>query len=168
VAHNNPLNAKGVKDFLRFAWPAIKSAVQDAEFVVVGQVGQVIRTSDPQVKIVGLVDSLEPYYRDCRVVVNPAVAGTGLKIKTVESIAYFRSIVTWPNGVDGVGPPLLDFCHVACSWHEFAQKTIELLSSEDKIELSSSNRASIKRVLGADVVYGELGSWLERLPSISH
>ena len=38
VAHSNPLNIKGVQDFLRFAWPSIRAARPDARFVVVGSV----------------------------------------------------------------------------------------------------------------------------------
>ena len=167
VAHNNPMNVKGIKDFLRFAWPKIKQEVPGAEFIVVGQVGEVIRARDAQIKIAGTVDSLERYYRNCRVVLNPAVAGTGLKIKTVESIAYFRPIVTWPHGADGIEPPLLQLCNVVHNWYEFAEKTAALLSAEGQLELSSSDRESIKKQLQGDVVYHELGLWLESslLPS---
>jgi len=58
------MNIKGVSDFLRFAWPLVKTAIPDTQFVVVGKVGQAITSGDRQVKIVGVVDSLEPYYRD--------------------------------------------------------------------------------------------------------
>jgi FkbM family methyltransferase len=160
VAHKNALNIKGVEDFLRFAWPRIKRVVSGVEFVIVGRVGEAIQTNDPQVKVAGVVGSLERYYRDARVVVNPAVAGTGLKIKTVESVAYCRPIVTWPHGVDGIVQPVLQFCNVAHSWYDFANKTIAQLSDQVEAASSSPNRESIKRELQADVVYAELGLWL--------
>ncbi len=163
VAHLNQMNMKGIRDFIRFAWPLVKKAIPDAQFVVVGKIGQAIASGDPQVKIVGIVDSLVPYYRDARVVVNPAVAGTGLKIKTIEAIAYFRPVVAWPNGVDGVPPPMLGLCRVAENWYDFAERTIALLrDGEERIELGIDRRV-IKRELSSDVVYNELSAWLSHL-----
>ncbi len=163
VAHFNQMNIKGIRDFLRFAWPRVKTAIPDAQFVVVGKIGQAITSGDRQVKIVGVVDSLEPYYRNARVVVNPAVAGTGLKIKTVEAIAYFRPVVAWPNGVDGVLPPMRDLCRVAENWYDFAEQTIALLRDGEQRTESGADRGSIARGLSPDVVYSELSAWLSHL-----
>lgn len=163
VAHLNLLNIKGVSDFLRFAWPLIKKAVGRVQFVVVGKIGQAITSEDRQVKIAGVVDSLAPYYRDARVVINPAVAGTGLKIKTLEAIAYFRPVVAWPNGVEGVPAPTLGLCHVAQNWYEFAEKTIALLEDgKERTELPI-DREAITRALSSDAVYSELSGWLSHL-----
>jgi len=159
VAHNNPLNIKGVQDFLRFAWPSIKTARPNVQFVVVGSVARSIRYTDPQVHFAGVVDDLAAYYRNARVVINPSVAGTGLKVKTVESIAYFRPIVTFPNGVEGVGEPLLDLCHVAADWYEFAEKTIALLDRAGDARFEGK-RELIKSLLTPDAVYAELDRWL--------
>lgn len=160
VANDNALNTKGVHDFLRFAWPPIKSAVPNVRFIAVGLIGKVVRTDDPQVILAGVVDSLTPYYKQARVVINPAVAGTGLKIKTVESIAYMRPIVTWPHGVDGIGDPLIRQCHVAENWYDFAEKVIALLSNKKKDANQAADQSIIRSALEADVVYRELGSWL--------
>jgi septal ring factor EnvC (AmiA/AmiB activator)/glycosyltransferase involved in cell wall biosynthesis len=163
VAHLNPLNVKGTRDFLRFAWPLIKAAIPDAQFIVVGKIGQAIASGDRQVKIVGAVDSLEPYYRDARLVVNPAVAGTGLKIKTIEAIAYFRPVVAWPNGVDGVPPPLRGLCHVAENWYHFADQAIALLRDGEQWTKLAFDRAAAKRELSPDMIYNELSIWLSHL-----
>jgi hypothetical protein len=163
VAHLNPLNIKGLRDFLRFAWPRIKKTIDDAQFVVVGKIGEAITREERQVKIAGVVDSLAPYYRDARVVVNPAVAGTGLKIKTLEAIAYFRPVVAWPNGVEGVPLPMLGLCHVAKNWYEFAEKTIALLQDRAEGAELPIDRGVIARELSSDVVYNELSRWLSQL-----
>jgi predicted nucleic acid-binding Zn-ribbon protein len=163
VAHLNPLNIKGVRDFLRFAWPLVKTAIPDAQFVIVGKIGQAVTSADPQVKIVGVVDSLVPYYRDARVVVNPAVAGTGLKIKTLEAIACFRPVVSWPNGVDGVPPPLRGLCRVAANWYDFAEQTIALLRDGDRRTELEFDGSMVERELSPDMVYNELSAWLSDL-----
>jgi hypothetical protein len=100
--------------------------------------------------------------------VNPAVAGTGLKIKTVESIAFFRPIVTWPNGVDGIGRPLLALCHVAENWYEFAEKTIALLRDGREMTRSVPDQEEIARELRAEVVYGQLSTWLTDRHGANH
>jgi glycosyltransferase involved in cell wall biosynthesis len=162
VAHSNPLNIKGVQDFLRFAWPSIRAARPDARFVVVGSVAESVRYPDPQVHLAGVVEDLAAYYGRARVVINPSVAGTGLKIKTVESIAYFRPIVTFPAGVEGITEPLLTICHVARDWYEFAGKVIALLDPVQGM-LSAGERQIIKDVLEPSAVYKELDGWLTGL-----
>lgn len=162
VAHSNPLNIKGVQDFLRFAWPSIRAARPDTRFVVVGRVAESIRYPDPQVQLVGFVEDLAVQYERARVVINPAVAGTGLKIKTVESIAYLRPIVTFPAGMEGVDERLLNMCHVASDWYEFAEKVTTLLEPSHGM-LSTGERQVIKDVLEPSAVYKELDGWLTGL-----
>jgi hypothetical protein len=161
VANDNALNTKGITDFLRFAWPKVKASITDVELVLVGSIGRVVRTDDRQVIVAGIVDLLTPYYEQARVVINPAVAGTGLKIKTVESIAHLRPIVTWPNGADGIAEPLIRFCHVAKDWYEFGDKVISLLADQvDETVDTMKERAAIQAALSADAVYRGLDSWL--------
>jgi len=162
VANSNPLNIKGAHDFLRFAWPSIKMARPDARFVVVGSVAEAIRYPDPQVEFVGFAEDLATHYARARVVINPAVAGTGLKIKTVESIAYFRPIVTFPAGAEGINEPLLNMCHVASDWFQFSEKIIALLDPAQDT-LSAEGREIVRNVLEPHAVYKELGSWLAGL-----
>jgi hypothetical protein len=151
---------KGIRDFIRFAWPFVKNAICDAQFMVVGKIGQAITSEDRRVKIAGVVDSLVPYYRDARVVINPAVAGTGVKIKTLEAIAYFRPVVAWPNGVDGVPPTMLGLCHVAENWHQFAENTIALLRDGGKRIEPRIDRRVIEREFSSEVAYNDLSEWL--------
>jgi glycosyltransferase involved in cell wall biosynthesis len=162
IAHHNPLNIKGVQDFLRFAWPSIKRRRPDARFVVVGSVVRAVRYPDPQVFFAGVVDDLTPCYRNARVVLNPAVAGTGLKIKTVEGIAYLRPIVTFPSGAEGIAEPLRSMCHVVSDWYEFAEKVIALLNVSNDV-LIPSGRQIVKDLLEPSSVYKELDGWLTGL-----
>jgi len=162
VAHSNPLNIKGIEDFLRLAWPSIRATRPDAELVVVGNVAQSIRYPDPRVHLAGVVDELADCYRRARVVINPSVAGTGLKVKTIESVAYFRPIVTFPNGAEGIEQPLLNMCHVASDWYEFAEKVIALLDSRRGAPLADE-RQVIKALLDPGAVYQELDGWLAAL-----
>ena len=124
-----------------------------------GSVARSIQYPDSKVHFAGVVEDLAAYYRDARVVINPSVAGTGLKVKTVESIAYGRPIVTFPHGVEGIGEPLLELCHVASDWYEFAAKIIALLGEAGDAQLEGK-RELIKSLLEPDAVHAELDRWL--------
>jgi hypothetical protein len=109
----------------------------------------------------GVVDDVAPLYREARVAINPAVAGTGLKIKTMEALQHLRPIITFPHGVDGVtDADLLGLCHVVGDWYEFAWRTVDVLRGDVALP-DAKAQARIRRALSADVVYGELEGWLE-------
>ena len=156
VGSDNPLNVKGLRDFLRFAWPLVCREVPNAELRVVGAVGLHADVPDLSVKIMGPVDDLPASYAGARVVINPAVAGTGLKIKTIEAFCHLRPLVTWPSGVDGVESDMRDLCYVATDWYEFAQHVIDLCRSDEATWTLVRKREEIRKRFSAEVVYGAL------------
>jgi hypothetical protein len=103
------------------------------------------------------VDDLVQLYRRCRVVINPSVAGTGLKIKTVEALSHLRRVVTWPNGVDGLSPALAALCRTVQDWYSFSEQLVEILTSDAASAFSPADRELLSREAAPDVVYAELG-----------
>jgi glycosyltransferase involved in cell wall biosynthesis len=157
VASANAINKRGLKDFLKFAWPRLRERIPDAELMIVGGVAESFHNLPAGVIRAGRIAELAPAYRDARVVINPAVAGTGLKIKTLEALAHLRPIVTWPNGVDGLSPRLASFCHIVGDWYAFSTKVGDILLDERENWFSIEDREAIAREGATDVVYGELG-----------
>jgi hypothetical protein len=51
---------------------------------------------------VGRVESLGIFYRSVDCVINPMAGGTGLKIKTIEALAYGRPIIGTKSAFDGI------------------------------------------------------------------
>lgn len=162
VASDNPLNTKGLRDFLQFAWPSIKAAIRDVKLTLVGLIGRTAQACDPQIEVAGTVESLNYYYERARVVINPSIAGTGLKVKAVECISHMRPIVTWPAGVDGIHGPLVKLCYVVENWPGFANTVIRLLTLGLDNELSGENVAAIQAELSTQAIYRELEAWLEQ------
>jgi hypothetical protein len=157
VASNNARNCKGVKDFFRLAWPRIHRRLPHAEIVVVGTVATAVADIElPGVTILGPVDDLATRYRDAALVINPVVAGTGLKIKTLEALCHLRPVVTWPVGVEGLDPQLAALCWIANDWDEFAEQVIAALEAPSTA--IAEHRGLIGRLLGARHVYAELES----------
>jgi len=163
VASDNPMNRKALADFLRFAWPHVRRTVADAELLVAGKVSRTLDADVPGVIRLGTVDDLQPLYAQCRAVINPAVAGTGLKIKTLEALGYLRPIVTWPSGTDGFAPELARFCVSVQDWYEFSRRVAELLAAPEPRLFSGTERDEIVRLMSPETAYGALTHAFEAL-----
>jgi hypothetical protein len=111
---------------------------------------------DPSVKIMGLVDDLSAAYAEARVIVNPTVAGTGLKVKTIEALCRLRPLVTWPSGVDGVEADVRSLCYIATDWYMFAQHVIQLCHSKGASQALINKRDEILQRFSPDTTYATL------------
>lgn len=168
VASNNALNVHGLNAFLAECWPSIKRNIPGVSLVVAGQVGDSFAVEDDSVRYTGWIDDVEEIYRKASVVINPTIAGTGLKIKSVQALAHGKPLVAWGNGVEGLEylgePPFIE-CR---SWQEFADAVIRLLSSVNERHLMEQRALSYaKREFRADKVYAALGECLSQRPPVS-
>ncbi|WP_399685194.1 glycosyltransferase [Xenophilus sp.] len=159
VASDNPMNNKGLRDFLRFAWPLVRRECPHAQLHVAGDVGRAVEVVPEGVHILGRVEALRAAYAQADVVINPTVAGTGLKIKTVEALCHLRPVVAFPTGADGVGPGALAFLRVARNWYEFAALLTQALREPPHAQLAAQAEALV-REFSASTVYAELAGVL--------
>ncbi len=103
VGSVNQGNAAGLQWFLRECWPEVRVARPTAELRLYGDVVKRLPPSDlAGVQRIGYIPSLREAYADAHVVINPVMLGTGLKIKTVEALAYGRAVVTTSVGAEGL------------------------------------------------------------------
>ena len=122
---------------------------------VVGAIGRSVPSGLAGVEVAGYVPDLADEYAAARVVINPAVAGTGLKIKTLEALAYLRPLVAWPNGVDGLPDEVLRLVPPATDWFEFADQVAERLARTGPV-FDAADETAIQDFLSPDAVYGAL------------
>jgi glycosyltransferase involved in cell wall biosynthesis len=157
VASDNPLNVHGLTAFLSECWPAIKAAEPTASLHIVGKVGNMCRVADPAIRYSGWVDDLDLTYREASVAINPTIAGTGLKIKSVQALAHGKPLVAWPNGVEGLdyhGDPPFVVCR---SWMEFSHAVVRLLHSDaERFALAGRALDYARSEFAASKVYAEL------------
>jgi len=95
-------NVIGAREFMNTAWPKIRAALPESEFIICGKLCEAFQEVPEGVRLEGVVPSLEPYYAEAAVVVNPVPYGSGLKIKSVEALTHGKCLVTTPIGVYGL------------------------------------------------------------------
>lgn len=160
VASANPMNVAGLQGFLTEAWPAVRSAVPDVVLRMVGQAGELLTRPLPEgVELAGFVDDIAGAYADASVVINPTIAGTGLKIKTLEAMAHGRSVVTWPAGIDGMSAALRRRCAVVDDWPSFAAAVVAALAEP----VLDGDAGALQDELQASRVYERLSTTLHAM-----
>ena len=169
IASDNQLNVHGVRRFLAECWPQIKAAQPAATLHIVGRVCDACRSDDQAIRYSRWIPTLAEVYKDARVIINPNIAGTGLKIKSAEALAHGKPLVAWTTGVEGLdyigSPP-----YIACrSWKEFADAVVRLLQSTNEAEkLSARALAYATEVFDVVAVYAPLKLLLEKRLNSKH
>jgi glycosyltransferase involved in cell wall biosynthesis len=130
IGSNNAHNREGLAKFLNLHWPNILKELPDAKLLIAGDVE--VNTSSPGVTALGRVESLyHDFYAKCSVTVNPCGSGSGLKIKTVESMSYGVPIITTKEGLSGIEQAIGEgaFC---CDLDndEFSETCLDVLGSK--------------------------------------
>jgi hypothetical protein len=99
-------NRDGLKWILKNVWSHVVAQASDITLTIVGS-GQgswlEAYRKLPGLKIVGQVDSLVPYYRDCIATLVPIFYGSGIRVKAIESSLYGRPCISTEIGVEGMG-----------------------------------------------------------------
>ena len=150
----NPLNQAGLRDFLRFAWPRVKTLVPDATLRVAGSVGRVVPPGTAGVTVLGHVPDLAAEYESARVVINPAVAGTGLR-SSGGSAGPSHARGRLGHNRDGLSERLSAYVDEVRDWQEFADAVAKrLLASQSPID--ADGITAITGELSADAIYRAL------------
>jgi len=103
VGSTNAGNVLGLQTFIKDAWPHVRRSCPTAILRVYGKVADVASDfpTDDSIEWIGYVRRMAKAYREAKVMINPVQLGTGLKIKTVEALAYGKALVTTTCGASG-------------------------------------------------------------------
>ncbi len=119
IASSNQANAHGIRWFLQHVWPAIQRqhrSVDDSnkppdqakdrvvQLILAGSICDQIpdHLTDATVIKLGHVQSVDQFYRQVQMVVNPVQFGTGLKIKNIEAIGHGKPLVISGHAAAGM------------------------------------------------------------------
>lgn len=99
-ASGNPWNTRSIQTFD----VAVQKGRLNIDWLLAGSIcDQELELATPSL-ILGRVDAPEDFYLSVDCVLNPMVAGTGLKIKTVEALAYGRAVIGTRSAFEGLSP----------------------------------------------------------------
>jgi hypothetical protein len=168
IGSDNPANCEGLDLFLEHCWPIIRVRQPHARLCIAGKLGIALQNKlagnlPDGVDTLGWIPDLALFYHDLRVIVNPVVRGTGLKIKSVEAMAHARPLVAYPVGLEGMAwSSALPWIEVADP-QAMAAACIALLSDPVRCDvMSESAKQYATQTLGDEYVYAPLAELLDR------
>ena len=132
IGSDNQINQHAIAWFLKQVWPGVVERVPDACLIIAGAVSG-HAPSAPRVRALGQLPDLASFYRQCHFAINPVQAGTGLKIKTVEALAYGRCVLTTTVGAEGLPFEVCGPLMVCDTARDFGDRLVQLLERPDHL-----------------------------------
>jgi len=157
VGSSGHANQQGIEWFLEAVWPLVLQRIPEAMLDICGTCCNYLTASHASVRLRGRVDDLRPYYETADACVVPLLAGSGMKIKLVEAMAYGSACVSTTAGMQGLEEGAgTAFLH-ADSPDDFA-KTVALLMTDAPMRDRLRRRAVdfVEARLSAPVVFEDL------------
>jgi hypothetical protein len=124
---NNPMNVHGINYFIKNVFPQIKLYFPTIQLLLAGSVCDEVEDFDSCIKV-GELENLENIYSMADLAINPALFGTGLKIKTIEALGYSKPLVTTSIGAEGLEDGINKAFLVADAPEDFSLSIIKILS----------------------------------------
>lgn len=158
IGANYDPNCLGLKKFIHTSWDRLRVKYPNITLHICGSVGDCIEEDDLKEGIVveGFVDSLEAYYKQASLVINPCLYGSGLPIKTVEALSFGRCVVASKSGARGIDTNECPAV-IKCDYELMVDAIADLL---DDIDLRESKISESQKYLNGqfsrEAVYKEL------------
>lgn len=162
VASASQHNIDAVEYFIKNNFDKIVEHDPGVIFNVCGDICNHISYKHKNIQLYGRVDDLTSFYEKATLVINPVRFGSGLKIKTVDALAFGKCLVTTPNGCEGLFNP--EQALVCVDAERFGDKIIELLNHRALIrELEKKAHKYAADYLTSESCYAELGKLVKQL-----
>jgi glycosyltransferase involved in cell wall biosynthesis len=94
--------AKGLYQFLAECWPLVRQRHPDIELCIGGPGTERFADAGPGIQALGFVDDELKFLGFGRALINPQLAGTGIKLKSLVALAAEKLLISTRNGVMGI------------------------------------------------------------------
>ena len=115
----------------------------DIEIEIYGGLKDKVETNNNKLKLMGFIDNIDDVYKNTLFSICPIIAGTGQKIKILESLSYNIPVVTFQiNNID-----ILEHqtnCFIAENEQEFANYINDINKHPDKIVNMDCNKIPLE------------------------
>lgn len=105
IGAKNVANEHALNYFIDKIFPSIEQEIHNIKLLVAGKVCSAIDNKKIEERNIKLLDELEDiydFYNQVDLTINPVFVGTGLKIKTIESLGMGIPVITTSIGADGI------------------------------------------------------------------
>lgn len=149
LSGDNQFNQKGIKWFVESVFLKLQEIFPDVKLVVGGKICNFLRSQNlPEgIELCGFIEKPCEFYKVGDIAINPISQGTGLKIKTFESISFDKITIVHPHSTIGI----FDRSHAPLLVSENPEQWILFFEKlwTDKVflkEMKSKNRIYLKRM----------------------
>jgi glycosyltransferase involved in cell wall biosynthesis len=160
-------NVRALDWFVESVWPALRKDFDEGvELHVAGQVcSSWTAPSSNGIEIRGAIDSIETFWPEVDIAINPVRFGSGLKIKNVEALAYGRPLLTTTvgaQGLEGASPAGLAISDTADAWNDILR--LWLNDPHARASIGDCGRDFARAHFSEKAAFAELSRYLaERL-----
>ena len=157
LGSDNASNRDALEAFLEGVWPDLVARYTDSiELLIGGQVSFDSQLAVGPIRVLGPVKDLSGFYEQVDIAINPALYGTGLKIKSVEALSFGKPLVCTREGAAGL--PLTDSIAVSTchQMSEFAEPINRLMDPTIRQQASQAAIQLARAELSAQTVYAPL------------
>ena len=145
VASDNFINIEGINHFIKAIFSTIKEQHRDIKLLLAGSIINARKDiiEDKNIYFIGQKEDIGEAYKAADIVINPVRIGTGLKIKSIEAMAYGKPFVSFKSGISGMESLVdFEFCLISNSDNEFMNHVLLLIENEQK--RAELTKASLK------------------------
>lgn len=101
MASDNPINQQSLAD-LNAALRDRPKMFERFEFVLAGAICTCAAAAETPARKLGFVPDAREFYRSMDIIINPNCGGTGLKIKSIEALAFGKALVATKDAMVGI------------------------------------------------------------------
>lgn len=180
---SNHSNGHALIKFVRNVWQPLRDHDADVKFVIAGGVCDWLMfheesrfsgdesmslwielSTDPNVTLLGKIDSPLDFYSQIDIAINPVEFGTGLKIKTCEALAYGIPSAITACGEQAIPPEVGDAILNCGSINDMVPAIFSMSVDPEQVQLMrKSAREVAETFFTNEVCYGELVSWFQKV-----
>ena len=165
-------NIDGVFYFCDKIFPIIKKSIPNSRFIIAGSnVPMKIEElkKDSNIIVAGYVEDARPFYQQSVLSVVPLRAGSGTRLKILESMALGRAVVSTSIGCEGLEVKHNDTIIISDDPQDFAERVIELLGNKDlRKKISKNARNLVERNYCWDSIADKQIHLYEEVNKIKH
>jgi glycosyltransferase involved in cell wall biosynthesis len=137
---DSPMN-DAVKWFVEYIFPIVKDNIPDVHFYIIGSNSDTTLgfINDPNISILGRVDSVLPYLCNTDVAIVPLRFESGTRFKILEAGACKKSVVSTALGAEGIPVTSNHDIIIADDEKDFAEGIVKLIKNKRYAEMIAEN-----------------------------